>query len=80
MNGMIEIFGSPTCKKCNEAKAYFDEKQVAYTEYNVKEDAVRKQEMVDATQTLGLPQIRINGDWYIGFDAKRLDEILTTLG
>lgn len=76
---MIELFGSPTCHLCMKAKEYFAGKGVAYIEYNVLQDPVRKNEMVAATGLLGLPQIRINSNWYMGFDSGRLDEIIASL-
>ena len=73
---MIEIFGTPTCHKCIEAKDFLNRKGIPFTEYNVKEDAIKKLEMVNATGQMGVPAIRIGENWYIGWNPVRFEEIL----
>ena len=58
------------------AKEYFKSKNLEYKEYNVAEDAVKRQEMVQKTGALSVPVIVINGKIIIGFSKGKIDEAL----
>ena len=74
---MVEIYSTPTCHFCNEAKSYFAENKVAYSAHDVASDAQKRQEMIKLTGQLGVPVIVIDKKVIIGFDqaeiAKELD-------
>lgn len=73
----VEIYSTPTCTYCNHAKAFFKEKGIEYTEYNVAADASKRQEMVDKTGQLGVPVIIIGmHDPIIGFDQEEIEAVL----
>lgn len=73
----IEIFSTPTCHFCNLAKAWFKEKGLEYSEYDVAADIEKRKEMVEMTGQLGVPVIRIGEDVVIGFNPNKLDSILS---
>jgi len=50
------------------AKDFFNENGIAYTEYDVASDLAKRKEMVDLTSQMGVPVIKIDGDWVIGFN------------
>lgn len=66
------------------AKEFFTENKVEYTDYNVAEDAEKRQEMVDATSQMGVPVILIMDDEkpdeapeiIIGFNEDKLRAVL----
>jgi glutaredoxin 3 len=64
----VTIYSTPTCTYCKAAKEYFAKNNVAYTEYNVALDEVRRKEMVDKTGQLGVPVITIGDKIIVGFD------------
>jgi glutaredoxin-like YruB-family protein len=64
----VTIYSTPTCTYCKAAKEYFTKNSVAYTEYNVASDEVRRKEMVDKTGQLGVPVITIGDKVIVGFD------------
>lgn len=68
----VTIYSTPTCHFCQMAKAFFAEKGVAYTNYDVSTDAARRQEMIDMTGQLGVPVIKIGDDITIGFDRAKI--------
>lgn len=80
----VEIYSTPTCHYCQMAKEFFKDKGVAYTEYNVAEDADKRAEMVEKTQQVGVPVIAVtdpanpedDGQIIIGFDQGALEEML----
>jgi glutaredoxin len=57
-------------------KEFFKTNNVAYTEKDVSNDEVALQEMVNKSGQLGVPVIDVNGTIVVGFDKKRLAELL----
>lgn len=70
------IYSTPSCHFCQAAKAFFGENGVTYEEFNVAEDAEKRQEMIDMTGQMGVPVIRIGNDVIVGFDEGKLRELL----
>lgn len=68
MQKKVEIYSTPTCHYCHMAKDFFNENGIAYTEYDVASDLAKRKEMVDLTSQMGVPVIKIDGDWVIGFN------------
>jgi glutaredoxin len=58
------------------AKDFFTEKGVPFTNHDVSQDAVKRQEMIEMTGQLGVPVIVINGEIMVGFDRARLAQKL----
>ncbi len=76
-NKKVEIFSTPTCHFCNLAKNWFKEKGIAYTDFDVSKDALKRKEMVELTGQLGVPVIKIGEEVVIGFNPQRISEILS---
>jgi len=72
----VTIYSTSTCHFCQAAKAFFAENNVAYEDFNVGEDAAKRQEMVEMTGQLGVPVIRIGDDVIVGFDEGKVRELL----
>lgn len=68
MQKKVEIYSTPTCHYCHMAKDFFNENGIAYTEYDVASDLAKRKEMVDLTSQMGVPVIKIDGDWVVGFN------------
>jgi len=58
------------------AKEFFNENNIAYTEFDVASDVEKRQEMIDMTGQMGVPVIRIEDDVLVGFDEEKLKELL----
>lgn len=58
------------------AKQYFQDNNIAYEEYNVAEDAAKREEMVQMTGQMGVPVIQVKDKVLIGFDQASLDDML----
>lgn len=62
----VEIYTRPMCGFCYRAKKLLDSKGVAYTEYNIWEEAGKKEEMESrAPGARTVPQIFID-DTHVG--------------
>ncbi len=72
MDKTITIYSTPTCHFCQAAKEFLTEKGVAYTNYDVAQDAQKREEMIQLTGQLGVPVIRVGEDIMVGFDRNRL--------
>ncbi|NBX73127.1 MAG: glutaredoxin 3 [Alphaproteobacteria bacterium] len=81
----IIVYSGPHCPYCVKAKNLLTMKGVAFTEYNVKEDTARFEEMLAKSNgRKTIPQIFINGqhiggcdDLHALHDAGKLDALLT---
>jgi glutaredoxin len=63
------------------AKEYFTENNVAYTEYDVAADEVKRNEMITKTGQMGVPVIMIGDEGaepeiVVGFDRPKLAGLL----
>lgn len=76
----VTIYTTPTCVYCKMVKAFFNEQNVAYDEKDVTRDDKAREEMVQKSGQLGVPVIEIDGKIAVGFDKKRLSELLGLKG
>ena len=58
------------------AKDYFKEHNVMYEEKDVTMDMDAQEEMIEKSGQMGVPVIAIDGEMIIGFDQKRIAELL----
>ena len=72
----ITIYSTTTCHFCNLAKEFFKAHNLAYTEYNVGENAEKRAEMVEMTGQLGVPVIRIGDQVAVGFQEDVIKKML----
>ena len=76
MQHTVTIYSTPACHFCHQAKEYFTENKVAFTDYDVASDMEKRKEMMDITKQLGVPVIRIDDSIIIGFNKAKIDELL----
>lgn len=72
----VTIYSTPTCHFCHMSKDYFTANNIAFTDYNVAEDAEKRAEMRERSGQLGVPVIYIGEEMIIGFDKKAIDMAL----
>jgi glutaredoxin len=58
------------------AKDFFKANNIPFTDYNVAEDMVKRTEMLDRSGQMGVPVIFIENEMIIGFNEKRLKDLL----
>ena len=76
MDKKVTIYSTPSCHFCQDAKEFFKENEIEYTEHNVAEDAERRQEMIEKSGQMGVPVILIDEEMMIGFNEEKLKESL----
>jgi len=72
----VTIYSTPTCHFCKQAKEFFGEKSIAYTEYDVSTDVAKRSEMIKLTGQLGVPVIVVGGEVLVGFSRNKVAEKL----
>ncbi len=72
----VTIYTTPTCHYCHLAKDYFNENKIAYKEFDVAVDLDKRKEMIDLSKQMGVPVIRIDDSFVVGFDQAKLAGML----
>ncbi|MCJ7429350.1 MAG: glutathione S-transferase N-terminal domain-containing protein [Candidatus Nanohaloarchaeota archaeon QJJ-5] len=74
----VEIYTTPTCPHCENAKEFFQEHDVEYTEHNVADDEDKAKEMIEMTGQRGVPVIVVDGEDepIIGFNRDKVADAL----
>lgn len=73
----VEIYTSPTCGYCHQAKALLKQLGAPFAEYDVSRDREAAQRIVQLTGQMGVPVIVIDGQVIIGFDRTRIERLIT---
>jgi glutaredoxin 3 len=72
----VDIYTSPTCGYCHQAKRFLSERQIRYSEYDVSQDRDAAERMMNLTGQMGVPVLVIDGQVIVGFDQTRIEELL----
>jgi glutaredoxin 3 len=72
----VKIYSLPTCPYCNKAKEFLDVNNIKYEEINVATDKEGLEEMVRKTDQMSVPVLIIDDRIVIGFDRKKISELL----
>lgn len=70
------IYSTPTCHFCKMAKDFFSEKGVQFENFDVSQDAAKREEMIKMTGQLGVPVIVIGDSVMVGFDRQKIADKL----
>lgn len=71
----IIIYTTQTCPHCRSAKEYLVSKKIKFIEKDVAHDRVASQELASA-KIMGVPAFKINGEFVVGFDKNRIEELI----
>ena len=72
----VLVFSTPTCSFCNQAKRYFREKKIRFTDIDVSRDIRAARDLQRRTGQTGVPVIFINNRPIIGFDKPKINKML----
>lgn len=61
----VTIYSTVWCSYCNAAKAFFKQKQIAFTEIDLTDDDAGRAALVQRTGRTSVPQIFV-GDHHVG--------------
>lgn len=77
----VEIYTTPTCGYCKMTKAFFQENNIKYQEYDVASNQAKAEEMMAKSGQMGVPVIVITDEQsrqelIIGYDKPKLTKAL----
>ncbi|MDK2949238.1 MAG: glutaredoxin 3 [Patescibacteria group bacterium] len=72
----IRLFTTPICPYCFSLKKFLEEKGIEVEEIDVSENEIALEEMIKETEQTTVPVLDIDGEFLVGFDRKKICEIL----
>lgn len=72
----VRVFSTPTCPYCFALKRFLEEKGIDVETVDVSSDLKAQEEMIDKTKQTTVPVIDITGEFIVGFDRKKICELL----
>jgi glutaredoxin-like YruB-family protein len=72
----VTVYSTPTCSWCNTLKNYLRQNKIRFTDVDISRDPNEAQNLVARTGQQGVPQTEINGQWVVGFDQSKLNNLL----
>ncbi len=72
----IRVFSTPTCPYCRAVKEFLNEKGIEFENIDVSQDRQAADEMVEKSGQMGVPVIEIKGEFIVGFDKEKIEELL----
>ncbi|KKT17686.1 MAG: NrdH-redoxin [Candidatus Nealsonbacteria bacterium RIFCSPHIGHO2_01_FULL_43_31] len=72
----IRIFSTPSCPYCVTLKEFLKKHGFEFEDLNVGTDARAREEMIAKSQQMGVPVVEIDGQIIIGFDKKKIVQLL----
>ena len=73
---MIKVFSAPGCPYCYTLKEFLKQNNIEFEDIDVSKDEAALKEMVEKSGQMGVPVLDINGQIVVGFDKKKISEIL----
>ena len=73
---MIKVFSTPACPFCVTLKTFLTNHNIEFENINVAEDKESAKEMIEKSGQMGVPVLDIDGEIVVGFDKKRIIELL----
>jgi len=72
----VKIYMTPTCQWCKKAKEWLKKNKISFQELDLTESDTYRDELIEKTHQMVVPVIEIDGQFIIGFDEKKLEELL----
>ena len=72
----IVVYTTPSCPWCTKTKTYLKDKGISFEEKDVAGDDQAAQEMINLTGQRSVPVIKKGGQYVVGFDPERLQNML----
>ncbi|MFS1511276.1 glutaredoxin family protein [Chengkuizengella sp. SCS-71B] len=76
MENQITVYTTNTCPYCLMLKNFLNEQGLPFKEINLENDAIEAQKLINTTGQLGVPQAEVNGEWVLGYDRKKILDLI----
>lgn len=74
---MIKVYTTDSCPWCVKVKDYLKSKNVEFKEFNVQDDMMAREEMINKSKQMGVPVLDIDNHIIIGFDKVAIDKAIS---
>ena len=72
----VTIYSTPTCPYCIRAKEFLKEKGIDFSDVDVSDNQIARQEMARKSEQMGVPVFDIDGQIIVGFDKDAVSKAL----
>ena len=72
----VIVFSTPTCPHCKHAKSYLRKNNIPFKDIDVSRDHAAARDMMRRSGRQGVPQLDINGQIVVGFNRRKIDQLL----
>jgi len=72
----VKVYSTPNCPYCKMLKAYLGEHNQTFEDIDVSVNQIAAQEMISKSGQLGVPVTDIDGQIVVGFDRKKIAQLL----
>ena len=72
----VTVYSTPTCSWCTTLKSYLRQKGISFHDVDISRDQRLAEDLVRQTGQQGVPQSNIGGEWVVGFNKTRINELL----
>ncbi|MBE6071681.1 MAG: NrdH-redoxin [Clostridium butyricum] len=74
---MIKVYTTNSCPWCVKVKNYLKSQNLDFQEFNVQEDMLAREEMINKSHQMSVPVLDINDTIIIGFDKPAILEAIS---
>jgi glutaredoxin 3 len=72
----VIVYSTSTCPWCTVVKNFLKQNNIEFTEKNVSNDQKAAEEMIEKSGQMGVPVVDIDGKIVIGFDKRKIEQLL----
>ncbi|HEY89584.1 MAG TPA: NrdH-redoxin [Thermoflexia bacterium] len=72
----VLVFSTPTCPHCKHVKSYLRKNNIQFKDIDVSRDQSAARDMMRRSGRQGVPQIDINGRIVVGFNRRKINQLL----
>lgn len=73
---MVKIYSTPSCVYCVTLMKYLKKNNIEFKKIDVSKDESALKEMIEKSGQMSVPVVDIDGKIVVGFDKKRINELL----
>jgi len=73
---IVKVYSTSLCPYCHALKEYLKGKNIQFESYDIGEDEIAREEMIDKSGQMTVPVIIIDSKVLIGIDKIELDKAL----
>ena len=73
----ITVYSTSWCGFCHQLKDWLKSKGYEFTEVDLEADPKAAEEVVKATNQIGVPVTKIGEDYVVGFDRAKIEGLLS---